>query len=456
MLDNLTNRFSKVFKNIRGQAKLTEDNIKEALREVRLALLEADVALPVVKEFVNNVKEKALGQEVTGSLTPDQAFIGVVNQALIELMGKENSSLDLAAVPPAVVLMAGLQGAGKTTTVGKLARLLKNEQKKKVLVVSADVYRPAAIEQLRLLAEQVGIDFFPSDANQKPVEIATAAIDYAKKHFYDVLMVDTAGRLAIDEEMMNEIKALHAAVNPVETLFVVDAMLGQDAVNTAQAFNEALPLTGVILTKMDGDSRGGAALSVRHVTGKPIKFIGIGEKITGLEPFYPDRIASRILGMGDVLSLIEDVQKGIDEEAAAKMAKKLQKGKGFDLNDFKEQIQQMRNMGGLESLMSKMPGGLGQISKQIPEGTAEKAMGKVEAIINSMTPKERANPTLLKASRKRRIAAGAGTSVEEVNKMLKQFEQSQQVMKMFSGKGLGKLMRMAKGMKGMKGMFPGM
>ncbi len=456
MLDNLTNRFSKVFKNIRGQAKLTEDNIKEALREVRLALLEADVALPVVKEFVNNVKEKALGQEVTGSLTPDQAFIGVVNQALIELMGKENSSLDLAAVPPAVVLMAGLQGAGKTTTVGKLARLLKNEQKKKVLVVSADVYRPAAIEQLRLLAEQVGIDFFPSDSNQKPVEIANAAIDYAKKHFYDVLMVDTAGRLAIDEEMMNEIKALHAAVNPVETLFVVDAMLGQDAVNTAQAFNEALPLTGVILTKMDGDSRGGAALSVRHVTGKPIKFIGIGEKITGLEPFYPDRIASRILGMGDVLSLIEDVQKGIDEEAAAKMAKKLQKGKGFDLNDFKEQIQQMRNMGGLESLMSKMPGELGQISKQIPEGTAEKAMGKVEAIINSMTPKERANPTLLKASRKRRIAAGAGTSVEEVNKMLKQFEQSQQVMKMFSGKGLGKLMRMAKGMRGMKGMFPGM
>ena len=456
MLDNLTNRFSKVFKNIRGQTKLTEDNIKEALREVRLALLEADVALPVVKEFVNNVKEKALGQEVTGSLTPDQAFIGVVNQALIELMGKENSSLDLAAVPPAVVLMAGLQGAGKTTTVGKLARLLKNEQKKKVLVVSADVYRPAAIEQLRLLAEQVDIDFFPSDANQKPVEIATAAIDYAKKHFYDVLMVDTAGRLAIDEEMMNEIKALHAAVNPVETLFVVDAMLGQDAVNTAQAFNEALPLTGVILTKMDGDSRGGAALSVRHVTGKPIKFIGIGEKITGLEPFYPDRIASRILGMGDVLSLIEDVQKGIDEEAAAKMAKKLQKGKGFDLNDFKEQIQQMRNMGGLESLMSKMPGELGQISKQIPEGTAEKAMGKVEAIINSMTPKERANPALLKASRKRRIAAGAGTSVEEVNKMLKQFEQSQQVMKMFSGKGLGKLMRMAKGMKGMKGMFPGM
>lgn len=456
MLDNLTSRFSNVLKNIRGQAKLTEDNIKEALREVRLALLEADVALPVVKEFISSVKEKALGQEITGSLTPDQAFIGVVNEALIELMGKENSTLNLASAPPAVVLMAGLQGAGKTTTVGKLARLLKNDHKKKILVVSADVYRPAAIEQLKLLAEQVGVDFFPSHAGQQPVDIAKAAIDHAKRHFYDVLMVDTAGRLAIDEEMMNEIKALHAAVNPVETLFVIDAMLGQDAVNTAQAFNEALPLTGVILTKMDGDSRGGAALSVRQVTGKPIKFIGVGEKINGLEPFHPDRIASRILGMGDVLSLIEDVQKGIDEEAAAKMAKKLHKGKGFDLNDFKEQIQQMRNMGGLESLMSKMPGELGQLSKQIPEGTAEKAMGHVEAIINSMTPKERANPALIKASRKRRIAEGSGTSVQEVNKMLKQFEQSQQMMKMFSGKGMAKLMRMAKGMKGMKGMFPGL
>lgn len=453
MLDNLTSRFSNVFKNIRGQSKLTEDNIKEALREVRLALLEADVALPIVKDFVNNVKEKALGREITDSLTPDQAFIGVVNEALVDLMGKENSSLNLAAAPPAVVLMAGLQGAGKTTTVGKLSRLLKNEQKKKILVVSADVYRPAAIKQLKLLAEQVGVDFFPSDAGQQPVDIARAAVDYAKKHFYDVLMVDTAGRLAIDEAMMNEIKALHAAVNPVETLFVVDAMLGQDAVNTAQAFNEALPLTGVILTKMDGDSRGGAALSVRQTTGKPIKFIGIGEKVNGLEPFHPDRIASRILGMGDVLTLIEDVQKGIDEEVAAKMAKKLHKGKGFDLNDFKEQIQQMRNMGGLENIMSKMPGEIGQLSKQIPEGTAEKAMGHVEAIINSMTAKERANPALLKASRKRRIAAGSGTTIQEVNKMLKQFEQSQQMMKMFSGKGMGKLMNMA---KGMKGRFPGM
>ncbi|UOO81715.1 signal recognition particle protein [Uruburuella testudinis] len=453
MLDNLTSRFNNVFKNIRGQATLTEDNIKAALREVRLALLEADVALPIVKDFVNSVKEKALGKEITDSLTPDQAFIGVVNEALVELMGKENSSLNLSAAPPAVVLMAGLQGAGKTTTVGKLSRLLKNEQKKKILVVSADVYRPAAIEQLKLLAEQVGVDFFPSDNSQQPVEIARAAVDYAKKHFYDVLMVDTAGRLAIDEAMMAEIKALHAAVNPVETLFVVDAMLGQDAVNTAQAFNEALPLTGVILTKMDGDSRGGAALSVRQTTGKPIKFIGIGEKVTGLEPFHPDRIASRILGMGDVLTLIEDVQKGIDEEVAAKMAKKLHKGKGFDLNDFKEQIQQMRNMGGLENIMSKMPGEIGQLSKQIPEGSAEKAMGHVEAIINSMTAKERANPALIKASRKRRIAAGSGTTVQEVNKMLKQFEQSQQMMKMFSGKGMSKLMNMA---KGMKGRFPGM
>ena len=453
MLDNLTSRFSNVFKNIRGQSKLTEDNIKEALREVRLALLEADVALPIVKDFVNNVKEKALGREITDSLTPDQAFIGVVNEALVDLMGKENSSLNLAAAPPAVVLMAGLQGAGKTTTVGKLSRLLKNEQKKKILVVSADVYRPAAIEQLKLLAEQVGVDFFPSDAGQQPVDIARAAVDYAKKHFYDVLMVDTAGRLAIDEAMMNEIKALHAAVNPVETLFVVDAMLGQDAVNTAQAFNEALPLTGVILTKMDGDSRGGAALSVRQTTGKPIKFIGIGEKVNGLEPFHPDRIASRILGMGDVLTLVEDVQKGIDEEIAAEMAKKLRKGKGFDLNDFKAQIQQMRNMGGLENMMSKMPGELGQLSKQIPEGTAEKAMAHVEAIINSMTPKERANPALIKSSRKRRIAAGAGTTVQEVNKMLNQFEQSQKMMKMFSGSNMRKLMNMA---KGMKGMFPGM
>lgn len=454
MLDNLTNRFYSVFKNIRGVATLNEENIKPALREVRLALLEADVALPVVRDFINNVKEKAVGQEINDNLTAEQAFITIVNQALIELMGKENSKLDLAVAPPAVVLMAGLQGAGKTTTVGKLAKLLKTvDKKKKILVVSADVYRPAAIEQLRLLAEQVQVDFFPSDTTQKPVDIALAALNYAKRGFYDVLMVDTAGRLAIDQEMMDEIKALHVAVNPVETLFVVDAMLGQDAVNTAQAFNEALPLTGVVLTKMDGDSRGGAALSVRQVTGKPIKFIGVGEKIDGLEAFHPDRIASRILGMGDVLTLVEDVQKGIDEAAAAEMAKKLRKGKSFDLNDFKAQIQQMRNMGGLENLMSKMPGEIGQLSKQIPEGTAEKAMGHVEAIINSMTPKERANPALIKASRKRRIAAGSGTTVQEVNKMLNQFEQSQKMMKMFSGQNMRKLMSMA---KGMKGLFPGM
>ena len=450
MLDNLTNRFYSVFKNIRGVATLNEENIKPALREVRLALLEADVALPVVRDFINNVKEKAVGQEINDNLTAEQAFITIVNQALIELMGKENSKLDLAVAPPAVVLMAGLQGAGKTTTVGKLAKLLKTvDKKKKILVVSADVYRPAAIEQLRLLAEQVQVDFFPSDTTQKPVDIALAALNHAKRGFYDVLMVDTAGRLAIDQEMMDEIKALHAAVNPVETLFVVDAMLGQDAVNTAQAFNEALPLTGVVLTKMDGDSRGGAALSVRQVTGKPIKFIGVGEKIDGLEAFHPDRIASRILGMGDVLTLVEDVQKGIDEAAAAEMAKKLRKGKSFDLNDFKAQIQQMRNMGGLENLMSKMPGEIGQLSKQIPEGTAEKAMGHVEAIINSMTPKERANPALIKASRKRRIAAGSGTTVQEVNKMLNQFEQSQKMMKMFSGQNMRKLMSMAKGMKGL-------
>ena len=448
MLDNLSGRLHQLSKTLRGQARLTEDNIKDALREVRMALLEADVALPVVKDFMNTVKERAMGQEVIGSLTPGQAFIGVVNTALTELMGNANSALNLAAVPPAVVLMAGLQGAGKTTTVGKLAYLLKNEQRKKILVVSADVYRPAAIEQLKLLAQQVGVECFPSDVSQKPADIVQAALDYAKKHYFDVLMVDTAGRLAIDEEMMNEIKLLHQLLNPVETLFVVDSMLGQDAVNTAKAFNDALPLTGVVLTKMDGDARGGAALSVRHVTGKPIKFVGVGEKITGLEPFHPDRLAGRILGMGDVLSLIEDVQKGIDEKNAAAMVKKLHKGKKFDLNDFLAQIQQMRKMGGLESLMSKLPGELGQLSQQIPEGTAEKAMARTEAIIFSMTPTERANPQIIKASRKRRIALGSGTSVQEVNRMLNQFEQSQKIMKKFAGGGMGKLLKMAQGMKG--------
>ncbi|HJU50134.1 MAG TPA: signal recognition particle protein [Pseudogulbenkiania sp.] len=451
MLDNLTSRLSGVIKNLRGQARLTDSNIQDAMREVRMALLEADVALPVVKTFIGHVKERALGQEVMGSLTPGQALVGVVNEELTKLMGEKNDALNLAAVPPAIVLMAGLQGAGKTTTVGKLAKLLKETQKKKVLVVSADVYRPAAIEQLKTLAEQIGVEWFPSDGTQKPVDIARAAVDHAKRHFFDVLMVDTAGRLAIDEAMMQEIKALHAALNPIETLFVVDAMQGQDAVNTAQAFNETLPLTGVILTKMDGDARGGAALSVRHVTGKPIKFIGVGEKLTGLEPFHPERMASRILGMGDVLSLIEEVQKGIDQDEAAKMAKKLKSGKGFDLEDFKAQMQQMKNMGGMANLLEKMPGQLGQMAKGVQGAEAEKSMRRIEGIINSMTPEERRKPELLKASRKRRIAAGSGVTVQEVNRLLNQFEQTQKMMKQFSSKG-----GMMKMMRGMKGMLPGM
>ncbi|QRN41660.1 MAG: signal recognition particle protein [Neisseriaceae bacterium] len=449
MLKNLSDRLGNIVKTIRGNARLTEDNITDALREVRIALLEADVALPVVKQFMNNVKERALGKEVVGSLTPSQAFIGVVSDVLTEIMGQENSSLNLSAVPPAVILMAGLQGAGKTTTVGKLANLLKNKNKSKykILVVSADVYRPAAIEQLKLLADQVGVDSYPSDPLQSPEEIVAQALDYAKKHFYDILMVDTAGRLAIDEEMMSEIKKLHQILHPVETLFVVDSMLGQDAVNTAKSFDEVLELTGVILTKMDGDTRGGAALSVRHVIGKPIKFIGVGEKINGLEAFHPDRLADRILGMGDVLSLIEDVQQSIDQAETEKMVKKLRKGQGFDLNDFQVQLKQMKNMGGVEAILSKL-GGMGDIAQKIPEGMAEKAMSQTEAIINSMTPKERANPLILKASRKRRIAQGSGTSVQEVNKLLKQFDQMQKMMKQFGKGGVGKIMRMAKSMKG--------
>lgn len=450
MLNNLSNRLGQVVKTLRGQARLTEDNIKDAIREVRIALLEADVALPVVKQFMDIVKERALGKEVIGSLTPGQAFIGVVNDALTEIMGKENSTLDLSAIPPAIILVAGLQGAGKTTTVGKLANILKSKDKKKVLVVSADVYRPAAIEQLKLLADQVSVDFFASAATQTPESIAKEALDYAKRHYYDVLLVDTAGRLAIDEEMMQEIQQLHGILNPTETLFVVDSMLGQDAVNTAKAFNEAIPLTGVILTKMDGDTRGGAALSVRYVTGKPIKFIGVSEKINGLEPFYPDRLADRVLGMGDVLGLIEDVQQGINQEEAERMVKKLRKGKNFDLNDFQAQLQQMKKMGGIDNLMQKIPG-MGDISQKIPEGEAEKAISKTEAIINSMTAKEKADPQILKASRKRRIAIGSGTSVQEVNKLLKQFEQTQKAMKQLTKGGMGKLLKMA---QGMKGMFP--
>ncbi len=447
MLDNLTTRLSAVIRNVRGQARLSEANIQDALREVRMALLEADVALPVVRDFIAQVKEKAMGTEVLTSLTPGQAFIGVVYEELTRLMGTESSDINLATTPPAILLMAGLQGSGKTTTSGKLAKLLKEQQKKKVLLVSCDVYRPAAIEQLKTLAAQLGVEWFPSQPDQKPLDIARAARDYARSHYFDVLIVDTAGRLGIDTAMMAEISALHSELNPVETLFVVDAMQGQDAVNTARAFNDTLPLTGVILTKLDGDSRGGAALSVRHVTGKPVKFVGTGEKLNGLERFYPDRMASRILGMGDVLTLIEDAQRNVDREEASRMADKLRKGKGFDLNDFKAQIQQMRKMGGLSALMDKLPGMAGAA---LPAGADEKAINRVEGIINSMTPTERAKPEIIKASRKRRIAAGAGVSVQEVNRLLNQFEQAQKMMKMMSKGGLAKMMR------GMKGMLPGM
>jgi len=449
MLDNLTQRLARVMKTLKGEARLNEANIADALREVRLALLEADVALPVVKELIAAVKEKAVGEEVIGSLTPGQALVGVVHKELTRIMGEANVGLNLATQPPAVILMAGLQGAGKTTTVGKLAKLLKESQKKKVLVVSCDVYRPAAIEQLKTVAGQVGADFFPSATNEKPVDIARAAIDWAKKHYHDVLLIDTAGRLAIDEAMMREIAELHAAINPVETLFVVDAMLGQDAVNTAKAFNDALPLTGVVLTKLDGDARGGAALSVRHVTGKPLKFAGVGEKLSGLEAFHPERMASRILGMGDVLSLIEEARKGVDEEKALEFAKKLKSGKGFDLNDFKEQMGQMRKMGGVASLMDKLPAQFAQAANQVAPGTEDKMIRRIEGVINSMTPDERAKPELIKASRKRRIAAGAGVQVQEVNRLLNQFEQTQKMMKQFSKGGIGKLMR------SMKGMMPG-
>ncbi|MBY0342031.1 MAG: signal recognition particle protein, partial [Rhodocyclaceae bacterium] len=445
MLDNLTQRLAKVVKTMRGQARLTEDNIADMLREVRMALLEADVALPVVKELIAQIKEKALGQEVVGSLTPGQALIGVVHKALTELMGGTATGINLATQPPAVILMAGLQGAGKTTTTAKIGKLLKERQKKKVLVVSCDVYRPAAIEQLKTVAAQAGIDFFPSSGEQKPADIAAAALDHAKRHYYDVLFVDTAGRLAIDEAMMAEIQQLHALVKPIETLFVVDAMLGQDAVNTARAFNEALPLTGIVLSKLDGDSRGGAALSVRHVTGKPLKFAGIGEKLDGIEEFHPERMASRILGMGDILSLVEEAQRNVDTDKAEALARKLKSGKGFDLNDFKAQIGQMRQMGGLSSLMDKLPAQLSQAAGQVDQSQAEKQIRRTEGIINSMTMEERTKPELIKASRKRRIAAGAGVPVQEVNRLLNQFEQMQKMMKQFSKGGMGKLMR---GMQG--------
>jgi signal recognition particle subunit SRP54 len=449
VFDNLTQRLSRVMKTLRGEARISEVNVQEALREVRVALLEADVALPVVKDFIARVREKALGHEVIGSLTPGQAVVGVVHNELVHLMGERNDALDLATKPPAVILMAGLQGSGKTTTSGKLAKWLKEQHRKKVLLASCDVYRPAAIEQLKMLADQVATDFFPAAANDKPGDIARAALDFARTHYHDVLIVDTAGRLAVDEAMMREISELHAALNPVETLFVVDAMQGQDAVNTAKAFSDALPLTGIILTKLDGDARGGAALSVRHVTGKPIKFAGVGEKLAGLEAFHPDRMASRILGMGDVLSLIEDVQKGVDREQAEKLAKKVKSGKGFDLDDFKQQIVQMKKMGGLAALADKLPGNLAQMAQSAPQ-MDDKVIRRIEGIINSMTPHERNKPELLKASRKRRIATGAGVTVQEVNRLLNQFEQTQKMMKMMAKGGLAKMMR------SMKGMFPGM
>ena len=456
MFENLTERLGKTLRDISGKGRLTEDNIKDTLREVRMALLEADVALPVVRDFVAQVKERAVGTDVAKSLKPGQMFIKIVQSELESVMGQANEKLNLAAQPPAVVLMAGLQGAGKTTSVGKLAKFLKEREKKKVLVVSADVYRPAAIKQLQTLAEDVGVDFFPSSALQRPVDIALSAIDHAKKQFFDVLIVDTAGRLHIDGEMMGEIKALHEAVKPIETLFVVDAMTGQDAANTAKAFNEALPLTGVILTKADGDARGGAALSVRQITGKPIKFIGMGEKLDALEPFHPERIASRILGMGDVLSLIEEVERKVDKDKAQKLATKVQKGKGFDLQDFKEQLEQMRNMGGMMSMMDKMPG-MGNMTAQIKDKANDGQFNQMEAIIGSMTPGERKRPDIIKGGRKRRIAAGSGTQIQDVNRLLKQFMQMQKMMKKMSGGGVKKMMRNMKGMMppgGMGGMFP--
>jgi len=439
MFDNLSDRLLTTVKRLRGQGRLTEDNIKETLRDVRMALLEADVALPVVKDFVNKVKEAAIGQDVLNSLSPGEAFVKVVNDQLVELMGAANESLNLAAQPPAVIMMAGLQGAGKTTTVAKLAKLLKDREKKKVMVVSCDVYRPAAIDQLQTLANQVGVEFFPSSGEQKPVDIANDALAAAKKQFIDVLIVDTAGRLHIDDEMMGEIKQLNTAINPVETLFVVDSMTGQDAANTAKVFHEALPLTGVVLTKTDGDARGGAALSIRQITGKPIKFLGAGEKIDALEPFHPDRVASRILGMGDILSLVEEAHRKVDVKKAEKMATKFKKGKGFDFNDLKEQMQQMENMGGLGGLMDKLPGmpNMEQIKGQVDD----KQIRHMVAIINSMTPKERSFPAIIKGSRKKRIANGAGVQVQEVNKVLKQQMQMSKMMKKMAKGGMAKMMR---------------
>jgi signal recognition particle subunit SRP54 len=446
MFDSLTERLGSTLKTLRGQGRLTEANIKDSLREVRMALLEADVALPVVREFIEHVKERALGEDVMQSLTPGQALIKIVNDELVKVMGEANEELDLSTRPPAVILMAGLQGAGKTTSVAKLSRWLIERKKKSVLVASADIYRPAAIEQLKTLAGEVGAQFFPSDPSQDPVVIAQGAVDQGRKQAADVVIIDTAGRLHIDDDMMAEIKRVHAAIDPVETLFVVDSMTGQDAANTAKAFNEALPLTGVILTKTDGDARGGAALSIRQITGKPIKFLGVGEKTTALEPFHPDRLASRILGMGDVLSLIEEAQQKVDHKEAEKLAKKVAKGKGFDLEDFRVQLQQMQNMGGITALMDKLPG-MGNMAGAV-KNVDDKQFKRLEAIISSMTLQERQFPGIIKGSRKRRIAAGSGTQVQDVNRLLKQFTQMQKMMKKMSKGGMGKMLR------GLKGKMP--
>ena len=454
MASALSERLSKLVKTMRGQARITESNVQDMLREVRMALLEADVALPVVRDFIARVKDKALGQEVAGSLNPGQALVGIVHKELAATMGEGIADINLAVQPPAIILMAGLQGAGKTTTTAKLAKHLIERRKKKVLTVSADVYRPAAIEQLKTVTKQAGAEWFPSAPDQKPRDIALAALDWAKKHFCDVLLVDTAGRLAIDEALMAEIKDLHATLNPVETLFVVDAMQGQDAVNTARAFKEALPLTGIVLTKLDGDSRGGAALSVRSITGAPIKFAGVSEKIDGLEVFDADRHAGRVLGMGDIVALVEEVQKGVDIEAAQKLAEKVKSGSAFDLNDFLAQISQMKKMGGLSGLLDKLPTELAAKAGQADMTKAEKDVRRMEGMINSMTPGERAKPELIKASRKRRIAAGAGVQVQDVNRMLNQFEQMRDVMKKMKGGGLMKMMKRMGGLK--KGGFPGM
>lgn len=440
MFENLTDRLSHTFRSITGKARLSEDNIKEALRDVRKALLEADVALPVVKLFIDQVRSRALGQQISKALNPGQQFIKIVEKELVDMMGQANESLNLAQQPPAIVLMAGLQGAGKTTSVAKLAKFLKEREKKKVLVVSVDIYRPAAIQQLQTLAGEVGAEFFPSTIEQKPIDIARAAIDHAKRQFFDVVIVDTAGRLHIDNELMSEIQDLHTAIKPIETLFVIDAMIGQDAVNTAKAFNDALPLTGVILTKADGDARGGAALSVRHITGKPIKFLGVGEKVDALEPFHPDRIASRILGMGDVLSLIEQVERTIDKEKADKLIKKVNKGQKFDLEDLRDQLQQMHNMGGLTSMLDKLPG-MGNMAQMAQSSNMNKQFKTMEAIIGSMTPYERRHPDDLSGSRKRRITLGSGTQIQDLNRLLKQHKQMAKMMGKMKGGGMAKMMR---------------